>query len=40
MPKRVGIGWTINLGSPGGIAVAVGLLALVGLGIAAPLVLG
>ncbi|MBN1091184.1 DUF1648 domain-containing protein [Blastococcus sp. TML/M2B] len=40
VPKRVGIGWTINLGSPGGIAVAVGLLALVGLGIAAPLVLG
>ena len=40
VPKRVGIGWTMNLGSPGGIAVAIGLLVLLALGLALPLLLG
>ncbi|MGY2126895.1 DUF1648 domain-containing protein [Blastococcus sp. SYSU DS0617] len=37
VPKRVGIGWTVNLGSPGGIAVTVGLVVVLALGLAVPL---
>ena len=40
VPKRVGIGWTVNAGHPAGPAVSLGLLVLVAAGIVLPLVLG
>lgn len=40
VPKRLGIGWTINFGSTGGKTVTVVLIALIATGIVLPLVLG
>jgi uncharacterized membrane protein len=39
VPRRLGVGWTPNLGHPGGVAIAVGLLVLIAAAILVPIVL-